>query len=208
MQLYRLKSLDGDGLLYVLDMIVNERIYLSTCDQMNDVDEGIWTFSTPNSRDRNRVGTELRALVCRQRFTCFLSDVINPLMWAHYAGGFSGVAVEFDIDDSLQDIRPIDYIGLPSITIKDAESILDKSAKPQDKGLLKQKNSCWCYEGESRLYGEVDQIYVTNVKPISIIFGARKSKCNDVLKKIALDRKIKVGYMVPVSGSEFEVEYE
>ena len=60
MKLYKFKSLEGDGLLHSLDMIVNERIYLSTCDSKNDPYEGSWYQKESRSEER-RVGKECRS---------------------------------------------------------------------------------------------------------------------------------------------------
>ena len=109
MKLYKLKSFEGDGLLHVLDMIIHNRLYLSTCDFMNDVDEGSWNISGQKNKESIDLAGLVRPIVDQQRFTCFLEFINNPLMWAHYAGSFSGVALEYELPTDTLDLRKIDY---------------------------------------------------------------------------------------------------
>lgn len=150
---------------------------------------------------------KFRELIDSQRFTCFLDDIDNPLMWAHYAGGFSGVAFEYEIDETKSDVREIDYIGVPKVTKSQVETVLSGEVKPQDIGLLQQKESYWSYEGEWRLYANNGAKYLNAIKPRSIIFGARGTKHAEVLRKIARKLDIRVGYMVPESSTKFVAEY-
>lgn len=209
MQLFKLRSMEGDGFFYALDMMTNERIYLSTCECMNDVNEGIWDwkFTSGFDKEHREVAQRFRELIDAQRFTCFLDDIDNPLMWAHYAGGFSGVAFAYEIDESKFDVRKIDYDGVPKVTKSQAETVLSGDQLPQDIGILRQKESYWTYEGEWRLYANNGAKYINTIKPQSIIFGARGTKHDEVLRKIARKLDIRVGYMVPESSNKFVVDY-
>lgn len=207
MKLYKLRTLDGEGLFYTLDMMTNERVHLSTCDYMNDINEGIWDYTSGWDKDHRTVAKRFRELLDAQRFTCFLEDIDHPLMWAHYAGGHSGIAFEYEIDESEHDIRKIDYIGIPQVTKSQVKDVLSDVRRPQDIGVLKQKESYWEYEGEWRLYGNNGYKYINNIKPKAIIFGAR-AKYAEVLRKIAKRLDIRVGYMVPESSAKFAVEYD
>jgi hypothetical protein len=208
MQLIKLRSMDGEGFFYAIDMMVNERIYLSTCEYMNDIDEGIWRFTSGLDKAHRSVGKEFRELIDAQRFTCFLDNIDNPLIWAHYAGGFSGVAFIYEIDELKYDVREIDYIGVPKVTKSQVEQVLSRKILPQDIGLLKQKESYWAYEKERRLYVSDGSQYVNKMKPMAIVFGARNTKYIEPLRKIARILDIRVGYMSPKSSSKFVVEYD
>lgn len=205
MNLYKLRSLDGTGLHYLLDMIVKERLYLSTCTKMNDVDEGNWEYMENKDKTYIENAEKLRHIVNRTRFTSFLSKINNPLMWAHYAGGFSGVALEYDIDETKLDLREIDYHGTPFITSKGMEDVVQGKLRPQDIGLLKQKAKCWDYETEWRLFGEENQEYIENIKPIRIIFGVRPNDHIEVLRDISKKYGLKRAYMNQISDIEYEV---
>jgi predicted cupin superfamily sugar epimerase len=94
MKLYKFKSLKGDGLLHSLDMIVNERIYVTTCNFMNDPHEGGWyqeehlsTLCNSDADDYTRQAEELYSIIHKTKYTCFTKCFKNTLLWAHYAGG-------------------------------------------------------------------------------------------------------------------------
>jgi hypothetical protein len=207
MKLYKLKSLEGKGLFHVLDMITRERVHLSTCDHMNDVNEGSWDFTGSPNKIYIDMAQKLRKIVDATRFTCFLKKINNPLMWAHYAGGFSGVALEYEIDPSIYDLRKIEYEGVPKISSAEIDSVIKGHKKPQDIGILKQKAPCWIYENEWRLYGENEGPYIEGLKPITVIFGVRGNEHDDVLREIVKKFDVKRAYMNPMEDMDFEVIY-
>ena len=207
-----MKSLEGNGLLHVLDMMINERIYLSTYLHMNDVGEGDWDHgnSDPNEKRYLDASKSVRSIVKKQRFTCFLEAAENPLMWAHYAGGFSGVALKYELDLSIHDIRKIDYDGVPIVSIKQLEQITNYEIKPQDVGILRSKAPCWQYESEWRLYSSSEDQYITGIKPQALILGlSRDTTAFDILKEIAVKRDIKIGLLEKKFSDDtyYEIEY-
>jgi len=128
-------------------------------------------------------------------------------MWAHYAGGFSGVALEYEIDPSECDIRKIDYLGTPVISDEQINDVNSKKLLPQDIGILKRKAACWEYEGEWRLYGDEGQEFLNNVKPMAVIFGAKHSRYIDIIIEVAKQNDIPRAGMYQSSGMKYEVEY-
>ncbi len=214
MQLFKFKSFDHDGLLHMLDMIVNERIYLSTCGSMNDANEGNWTILEHQTHSKNpdkkyiQKAERLREIVDTQRYTCFVEAINHPLMWAHYAGGFSGVAFAYNLDNSLYDIRKIDYLGTPIISLDDIEKVLLGECMPQDIGILKQKVKYWKYEDEWRLYNNGNAYqYIYKIKPTAIILGGRSTKYDDVFRNIVRSYGIKLGYMLATTEDKYKIQY-
>ena len=207
MKLFELKSFEGNGLFNILDMIVHKRIYLSTCDPMNDIDEGKWEYTNNKDNEYIKYAKKLREIVDTLRFTSFLASINNPLMWAHYAGGFSGVALEYDLVPTQYDIRKIDYDGIPSVSKNQMERVIARELLPQEIGILKQKSGCWGYEEEWRLYGEGVAQYIENISPQSVILGVKVSKYISLLRKITRKWGIKVGYLHPITKLDYGVEY-
>jgi hypothetical protein len=208
MKLYKLKSVDGDGFFYTLDMIVNDRIFLSTCESMNDINEGRWTLEDGQNESNKRSANKLRKLINSRRFTCFVDGIYNPLMWAHYAGGFSGIALEYEIDEKKYDLRKIYYDGIPCISNIQVEGILHDKLLPQDIGILKRKENYWNYEGEWRLYGkDRNNSYLNNIRPQSVIFGTKDTKYGEILRKIISKLDVRIGYLVQESITKFTVDY-
>ena len=199
MRLFKLKSFEGNGLFYIIDMIIRERICLSTCDSMNDIGEGNWEYTNNKDTEYIEKAKKLREIVDAQRFTCFLDSINNPLMWAHYAGGFSGVALEYDFDSEQYDIRKIIYEGIPRVSMVQMEGVIAGKLSPQDIGILKQKSKCWRYEGEWRLYGKGKVQYIENIRPKAVIFGVKDSKYSSLLREITRKWNISIGYLLTVS---------
>jgi hypothetical protein len=203
MKLFKLKSLEGDGLLHVLDMLIHDRIYLTTYHPMNDIEEGNWCYGSEFNMEYQNASKPVRSIVEKLRFTSFVESVNNPLMWAHYAGGFSGVALEYELDPTVLDIRKIEYIGEPKVSLEELGQIVDGNILPQDVGILRSKAPCWDYEDEWRLYGNSADHYLNNIKPQALIFGIRDFCTEyDVIKKIAGKFEIKMGYLTPANTDE------
>ena len=212
MILYKYKSLLGDGLAHALDIIVNGRVYVSTRDKMNDPEEGHYGipvdqggFDGFTQDGVKRIMEQIDAV----RFTCFTKECTNPLLWAHYAGGFSGVALEFDLDESIYELREVTYTGNATVSPSDLRDVLEGTRSVVDIGCLIHKQWVFKYEDEVRIFARRDQSadYV-NAKPISLVLGIRESLHVTVLRKIARKYGLKVGYLVPseVSGM-YEIEF-
>ncbi|MDB6061109.1 MAG: hypothetical protein JWM78_1212 [Verrucomicrobiaceae bacterium] len=203
MKLYKFKYIRSESLLHSLDMIVNERIYLSTCEDLNDPSEGAFRarygeFGTAD----NEVLTyayALRKLINSTLFTSFASAFENELLWAHYAGGFTGVCFEYELDEKQLDIRPIQYIGAPEISKKQADLLLAGHVAPQDLNILLTKSHAWVYENEYRLFSTSGSANpYLYAKPSRIIFGFRNQKYDDVFHAIAKKFDITISYLNPL----------
>ena len=202
MKLYKFKSLDGDGFLHSLDMIINERIYLPTLGMVNDPHEGGWKSSESRAsllmgdNDYLNKADKIRSVIEKIRFISFTSSFDNELLWAHYAGGFTGICFEYELSLDQHDIRKMDYKGLPVLTPKNQEDILDGVIKPQDVGLLKSKAHCWYYEDEYRFYSDSNsnEKYVS-AKPERVILGARNLKYDDVIRQVVKKYDIPISYL-------------
>ena len=207
MKLYKMKSFQEDGLLHALDMIISKRIYLSTCDYVNDIDEGSWNYTDHKDNSFLEIANSVRAIVDAQRFTCFLKSINNPLMWAHYAGGFSGIAIKYNFDQRELDVRKMKYDGVPGLSIEQMKSISTGECSPQDAGILRSKAKCWYYEDEWRLYGKGEDEYIEGIKPDAIIFGGRQNKYVSVVREVARKFDVRVGYLNPTRSMDYKVVY-
>lgn len=188
MKVYKFKSLHGDGLLHALDTIVNKRTYLATCDSMNDVEEGTWDYEAEEAfKDGfSEVVKRLRKIVDSIRFTSFTAKSTDVLFWAHYAGGFSGVAFEFKLNENKHDIREIKYDGKPSLTLDTMQKIVDGEITVMDADILVSKSKSWVNEKEYRLFHEADsQNPYIDIEPNKIIFGLKGKSRYDILRKVA-----------------------
>lgn len=212
MILYKYKSLDGDGLLHSIDMLVNERIYFGVADKMNDPEEGSLNadIRTVKESDYSRflINSELaRKLVDRIRFSCFSKSGTNFLLWAHYASGHRGIVFEYEIPSAISgiDIREISYHP-KQVSAEQLEQVANETIKPYDVGILQTKRKCWEYEKEVRLYMH-DSIHdkYFNIRPRALILGAKHNSVDEVLSKICNMASIKIKYIMPGDDNEYEV---
>jgi len=168
MKLYRMKSLNGESLRHVLDALVN---YLPHRRQMNDPAEGRVGIIQENSEFYIEVSMlgKLESKLDDTRFASFTTSVHNILLWAHYADGFSGIAIEYDFDVNQHHIREVTYSDETNLTtIEEANNVIDGKIPVWDTMLLTTKSAAWKYENEWRIFGDKAHIHI---KPSSIIFG-------------------------------------
>lgn len=193
MELYKFKSIHGDGLLHCLDAIVNERLFLSNCENLNDPREGAWNDTQTSDEKYIENTAKLRNIVDTVKFTSFTCSCYNELLWAHYAGGFKGIALKYNLNRKKFDIREMNYEGVPNLSNAQFSALIEKTTKPQDCNILLSKSKCWVYEKEYRLFApEGHQDQYIQIKAESIVFG--KHSYDDVLRQIAKKFSIKVEF--------------
>ncbi len=103
---------------------------------------------------------------------CSLSATYDShLLWAHYAGGFAGVAIEIELPENDPRIKKVEARGV--FAFVDLESALDEDAVA--KTILFSKYEEWAYEKEIRILH--DQTFFKLKKPIKrVIAGHRMPK--------------------------------
>jgi len=179
--LYKYRTLNNFE--FVLDIIVNQRLYAATFDSMNDPMEG---FYTSNADVPEAALVALEDLKQTLKICSLTQYKDNPLMWAHYADGARGIAVGVEVNDGV-DIRGVEYDSLSYLVAKKEASI------ERAKSVLTYKASYWRYEGEARVFVEnVNFIYV-EVK--EVIFGEKVDQNQkDLLMRLirAVDPNIKL----------------
>lgn len=181
MILYKFRTLDN--FQFVLDILVNQRMYAATFDSMNDPMEGFYTA------DEDIPKESIAALKEHQKSLkfCSLSKYSNnPLMWAHYGNGCRGVAIGVEFK-STEDIREVKYGSHSHI----------KTSKPSTiaraKDVLSFKADFWQYEDEIRVFAAEGNFIGVKVK--ELIFGERTDRTQKaLLKKIvtAVSPKVKI----------------
>lgn len=69
------------------------------------------------------------------------------MLWAHYAGGFDGLAIEVDLPDDDPRVREVQYRGV--FAFLDRNDLQDEEAAART--ILFSKNDEWRYEQEVRI---------------------------------------------------------
>ncbi len=170
MKLYKFRS--TNNFEYIVDILLRKRLHCCNIKQFNDVTEG--DFRSGNE-DGHEVEYFEKGLNYSKRLkelkVCSLTKTFNNhLLWAYYANGYNGVAIELDIPDSPNKLYEVEYtddfIYFSDLVLNESTDI-DYSAKP-----LCMKKKRWSHENEMRIIVE-DEFYKLQ-RPISrVIIGSR-----------------------------------
>jgi hypothetical protein len=158
---------------FVFDIIFNKRLYCAEWHTLNDPVEGVFVYSHSGS-DQEAAAIFMKEIEQSKKplRVCSLSKTFdNHLLWAHYASGFSGVAIEFEIDETEDEVMDINYRGVFAAVNE------SNSADPSSvaKAVLSSKYDAWSYEQEIRIL-TTDYFYKLK-NPISrIIAGHRMAQ--------------------------------
>lgn len=159
---------------YAFDIIINQRLYCADWQNLNDPMEGIYSYTHSLKSDTKIIEEKVRGIRDSKRKykICSLSSTFNShLLWAHYAGGFNGVAIEVDLPDDDQNIQKVEMRGVFGfVDIDNVENEEDAARK-----ILFSKYNEWEYEKEIRILSESPWYKLD--KPIQrVIAGQRMSK--------------------------------
>lgn len=179
--LFKYKSLNGDGLSHVLDILINKRLYLPSVNSLNDPFE-----VNTKMEDEENVKSRIKVL----SFSKVRPHNEESIpMWAHYSNSFQGVSIEFDLDklNKLFEKSENDFFFEK---VKYLDNFFEDSyfskEKSIEEGLLDytfKKNKLWSYESEYRAV-QIDKgpnTYLNNIRVEKIYFGARISELHKSL---------------------------
>jgi hypothetical protein len=149
MRAYKFRA--ADQLHFALDIIINNRLFCSDWKTLNDPMEG--TFSSVRHPAQGRDLQQEVDDIIRQKHqyrVCSLSKTFdNHLLWAHYASGFGGLAVEVDLPE------PPGNPAIKEITYRDGFHVvsLENAVDPLEtaREILSSKYKAWEYEQEVRV---------------------------------------------------------
>lgn len=132
-----------------VDSIARKRLKVSRINELNDPFEFLAAdLSVPWKRVAfENYKNELHHKICLVSFSIHSS---NPLLWGHYAGSHTGIALGFDVPDDV--LVPVNYTGTRFRFEFDeiSKSIVD-SPRVRKK-IIGTKFSDWQYEKEKRIF--------------------------------------------------------
>lgn len=134
--------------------------------------EAMFNYSpvSAQGRDTNRLA-EMIIRGKKKLKVCSLSKKMDcPLLWAHYASGFSGLVLEVGLPDSSPEVKSVVYRkDFPTIS---ADVSVDPEMAVED--ILGSKLKVWRYECEVRVIHEDDHYSLSG--PVrQVIVGHRMS---------------------------------
>lgn len=169
---------------YLLDIIINNRLYAGSYQYLNDISEAHYLH------DYNFPEDTIKEILDEKRKygICSLSRRgNNSALWAHYADSHQGavIALEIKRNSNRQEIIAVKYNGLANMngSIADINSTLIE--------ILKKKKQDWSYEEEVRIL-TYNNKYI-DIKIKEIILGNKMSDFHkELIKKIVEELNLQI----------------
>lgn len=134
---------------FAFDIIFNQRLHCADWSRLNDPMEGMFAYSSSSTNGEDPKKIVEQVIREKQRLKiCSLSRTFDcHLLWAHYASGFNGVAIEVELPENSPKVRTVVYRGVF------AQFSLDQAAQPSitAQEILSSKYREWEYEREVRV---------------------------------------------------------
>jgi hypothetical protein len=169
MKAYKFRTVEN--LHFVFDILFKKRLYCCLINQLNDFREAHTMMGLAPGREIELINFAIEALEEVASFRiCALSRTFdNHLLWAHYAGGYTGIAIEIELEES--EAVPIVY---EDSYILWSDLIDQFSPEDAARKLLSNKFKDWHYEEEVRVISKNE--YYELSRPITrIIVGPKTS---------------------------------
>lgn len=165
---YKFRS--SANIQFALDILLNQRLYCAPWKELNDPMEGVFAFSYPSGRDADaqQLSADIGLAKADYRVCSLSANFQSHLLWAHYAGGFDGVAIEVELPDDDSNIRSIEYRGVFATVNLAARGDPDAHARR----ILFSKYDEWEYEEEIRILNRGPYYNLPN-RPRRVIAGSR-----------------------------------
>lgn len=139
MKLYRFRKLTTcEELHRIVEILKTGEFWCAKFSEMNDPMEGVY-YATERDKIDELYNKKNNIKICS-----FSGEKAfgNPAMWGYYAGGFRGIAIEIEVDES--HVKPVRYVLETPLT-SDIDTILTTKLK------------AWECENEYRFIEEVAQ---------------------------------------------------
>jgi hypothetical protein len=156
---------------FLVDIVFNKRLYCCRSNLLNDIREADVRVGNDRGREHQVIdfGEQVTKRIRELRVCSLCKSFNNHLLWAHYAGGYSGVAVEVEVAD--RDLAEVIYDnGFIFLSDLMGSGTADDAAR----NVLAKKYEDWKYEDEVRIITDTEFYSLGN--PIRrIIVGSRTS---------------------------------
>ncbi len=177
------KFRDLNNYKFLIDILLNQRLYASSFENLNDNFEGQFLTSSFGKTKRLRLNPKKNKHLS---ICSFSGHYKNHLLWSHYSDGHRGLVIGFELANNIYETQQVSYSGLKSYN--------DLPTKLDDiKSIFVNKMKEWAYEDEYRIILE-EQGYI-DITIKKVILGAEVSELdkeliNKLIEKI--DPKIKI----------------
>lgn len=202
MRAYKFRS--STNIEFALDILLNRRLYCSDWRELNDPMEGMYVYSARQGQESHAaslvkgIGSEKS----RYKICSLASDFQSHLMWAHYASGFSGVAIEVDLPDDDPNICEVRYRGV--FDFIDMAQIDDE--RQAARRILQSKYDAWSYEREIRILHS-RPFYDLLAKPVRLIAGPRMNSALFDTLQLVCERELIDFCKIGVGDEGLDADY-
>lgn len=158
-----------ENLHFVIDIIFNKRLFCCKTEALNDIREADVRVGNDDGRELEIIefGKKITRELMEHRVCALSKSFDNHLLWAHYAGGYTGVAIEVELEEN-----EINYVKYDDNFIFISDLIDQGSAEEAARQILSRKYKAWSYEEEVRVITKSEYLKLT--KPISrVIVGSK-----------------------------------
>lgn len=167
MRAYKFRS--SSKIEFALDILINRRLHCSDWRDLNDPMEGLFVYATNGQETwAEKAVKGVGNAKSRYRVCSLSSDFQSHLLWAHYASGFDGLAIEVDLPDDDPRVRPVDYRGV--FAFLNSDELRDENEAART--ILFSKNDEWRYEQEIRILS--DEQYYELERPIRRVIAGHR----------------------------------
>lgn len=171
MKVYKFRG--SEQMDFVFDILFNQRLFCAEWHTLNDPLEGVFVYSHTGDNQESAASFMKKVEKAKKPLrVCSLSKTFDEhLLWAHYASGFSGVAIEFEIDAEEHEVIDISYRGVFAGVSEFSNAKLTAVARE----VLSSKYKAWSYEKEMRIL-TTDSFYKLKYPIKRVIAGHRMAQ--------------------------------
>ena len=166
---------------YLLDILVNERLYAANFQGLNDPMEGMFTYS------KDQVSPGFIKMMVEEKARlgiCSLSQThLNTVMWSYYAAAHKGVVIGMSIDVKQKDILDVSKVTYAkNISFR---GFYGSDAETEARKVLSKKLSAWKHENEVRVFSR-SQFVTVQVR--QVFLGCQMPQVHQELLRRMLQR--------------------
>jgi len=177
---------------YGLSSLENQRLKLSTIDDLNDPFD-LCSIDTTDPAIENALEAHVVGFRKSNGLLCFSRNWDNLLLWSHYGASHTGLCIGFDIpDEPLGGAYDMDVRYQPNLLRIDRPADVNYDLVNR---LLRTKHESWSYEQEVRVFIKLSDPpdasglswldFGANLEPKEVIVGAQcSSKDIDAVAKV------------------------
>ncbi len=185
-ELYRYRSLQKCD--RELDAIEQKFLYCSAFNKLNDPMEGMFK-SNPRLSLHDNYSAVIESILQNKTNTgiCSFSEVYdNAPMWAHYADGFTGICIAYNLSKLLEATEQ--DAAFVRVLYQETVPIASQPGPEEAKMILSYKNYGWRYEREWRMFGSLGKVPYSSECITRVYLGSRMTSKNHNLAITRLRR--------------------